>query len=260
VLIGDPPNYRRKERPGFALKPSGEPPGSAGAGAFVAKRPVQPRLFDQTGDVVRGHLPASDAAIWILATAAAVALLHVFSSILWPFALAAVLTILIQAYIRAILRVWRGASRRALLLVAAATVLLVLLGVPLVVQFPSLWPSLVVFLGVQAIAFVVGNVVWPKLQADRQNIDPSVGLLSVGAWSIILGLPGAFLATPLSLLYQLAGSERLRWIAVLLSHDGDPLPDAGQDASPSVGFRKIRTPSRRRPQPPAPSPGRRSPP
>lgn len=346
---------------------------------------------------MKGHLPASDTAIWILATAAAAALLHAFRSILWPFALAVVLTILIQAYIRVIVRLWPGASRRLLLLIAGATVLAVLLGVALVIvpgleglrnelpilrqrlddllvraghllaledpitlealtgdldqravatwvfgglqgaassliltalfvlflltswelierrlhmltgggdarsrlilersvrgvetylwvqtltglitatasglvmvavgldhwflwaialfalayvpfigvaigsvgpalfailQFPSLWPSAVIFLAIQAIAFVVGNLIWPKLQAHKQNIDPTVGLLSVGAWSIILGLPGAFLATPLtlSLMYQLAGSERLRWIAVLLSNDGDPLADVG---------------------------------
>jgi predicted PurR-regulated permease PerM len=342
---------------------------------------------------VRSPLPASDTAIWILATAAAVALLHVFRSILWPFALAVVLTIQIQAGIRAILRVWPGASRRALLLIAGASVLAVMLGIGLLVvpglwelrnelpilqqrlddllarvnhalaledpitlealtgnldrravaawvfgglqgaatsliltalfvlflltsseliarrlrrvigsdtrskliversvrgvetylwvqtitslingaaagvlmasvgldhwliwtsalfalsyipfigvmvgsigpalfallQFPSLWPSLVIFLGIQAIAFVVGNLVWPKLQADKQNMDPSVTLLSLGAWSIIWGLPGAFLAVPLTLalIYQLAGTERLRWVAILLSNDGDPLP------------------------------------
>jgi predicted PurR-regulated permease PerM len=129
-----------------------------------------------------------------------------------------------------------------------------------ILQFPQLWPSAVVFLGIQAIAFVVGNVIWPKLQADTQNIDPSVGLLSVGAWSIILGLPGAFLATPLtlSLIYQLAGSERLQWIAILLSHDGDPLPDAGRDDPPGSDLRTIRPASRGRPPPPARSPGRRS--
>jgi AI-2 transport protein TqsA len=93
-------------------------------------------------------------------------------------------------------------------------------------QFPSAWPSVVVFLGIQAVAFVVGNLVLPRLQATNQNIDPSAGLLALGAWSIIWGLPGAFLAIPLTLalIYQLAGSKRLRWIAILLSHNG--VPDA----------------------------------
>lgn len=84
-----------------------------------------------------------------------------------------------------------------------------------------------IFLGIQAVAFVVGNLVLPRLQATNQNIDPSAGLLALGAWSIVWGLPGAFLAIPLTLalIYQLAGSRRLRWIAVLLSNNG--VPDAG---------------------------------
>jgi predicted PurR-regulated permease PerM len=338
----------------------------------------------------------------ILATAAAVALLHAFRSILWPFALAVVLKILIEALVRPVVRVWPSAGRRVLLLIACATSIALLLGVVFVVvpglaelrgelpilarrlddvlvrinqalaledpitlealtgyldprvlaswafgglqgagssliltalfviflltsseaierrlrivladseartrlvlersidgietylwlqtitglinaiaagllmlavglehwylwaivlfalsfiplvgiavgsagpalfailQFPTLWQSAVVFLGIQAVAFVVGNVVWPKLQADRQNIDPCVALLSVGAWSIVWGLPGAFLAVPLTLplIYQLAGSDRLRWVATLLSHDGDPLQVAVGDEGP----------------------------
>lgn len=94
------------------------------------------------------------------------------------------------------------------------------------VQFPTPWPGVVIFLSIQAVAFVVGNLVTPKLQATNQNIDPCAGLLAVGAWSIVWGPPGAFLAIPLTLalIYQLAGSRAFRWIAILLSHDGAPLP------------------------------------
>lgn len=93
-------------------------------------------------------------------------------------------------------------------------------------QFPSVWPSLIIFLGIQTVAFVVGNLVTPRLQAKAQNIDPCAGLLAVGGWSIVWGLPGAFLAIPLTLvlMYQMAGTRKLRWIAVLMSMDGEPLP------------------------------------
>ena len=95
-----------------------------------------------------------------------------------------------------------------------------------VLQFASPWPSVIIFGGIQAVAFVVGNLVLPKLQASTQNIDPCASLMAVAGWSIIWGLPGAFLAVPLTLalIYQLAGSERLGWVAVLLSNDGVPLP------------------------------------
>ena len=103
-----------------------------------------------------------------------------------------------------------------------------------ILQFPSLWPSLIVFAGIQVVAFVVGNLIWPKLQADRQNIDPSSDFSRSAPGAIIWGLPGAFLAVPLTLalIFLLAGNEKLQWISILLSNDGDPLAAAGP-AQPS---------------------------
>ncbi|MBA4013875.1 MAG: AI-2E family transporter [Phenylobacterium sp.] len=97
------------------------------------------------------------------------------------------------------------------------------------IQFPSPMPGVVIFLGIQAIAFVVGNLIAPKMQASQQNIDPCAGLIAVGVWSIVWGLPGAFLAIPLTLalIYQLAGYKHLKWAAILMSNDGDPLPKSG---------------------------------
>lgn len=99
------------------------------------------------------------------------------------------------------------------------------------IQFPTASQSLVIFFGIQAVAFVVGNLITPKMQATTQNIDPCAGLIAVGAWSIVWGLPGAFLAIPLTLalMYQFSGSPRLRWLAILLSNDGDPFPKVGGD-------------------------------
>jgi len=94
-------------------------------------------------------------------------------------------------------------------------------------QFPTVWPALAIFLGIQAVSFLVGNLVLPKMQAASQNIDPTIGLLAVGVWSVLWGIPGAFLAIPLTLalMLQLAQFESLRWIAVLISNDGHPISD-----------------------------------
>lgn len=101
-------------------------------------------------------------------------------------------------------------------------------------QFPSPSQGLIIFLGIQAVAFVVGNLITPRMQATAQNIDPSVGLLAVGGWSIVWGLPGAFLAIPLTLaiIYQFSESPRLRWVAIMLSHDGNPFPSAEERPHP----------------------------
>lgn len=94
-------------------------------------------------------------------------------------------------------------------------------------QFATPYEALVIFAAIQAVSFVVGNLVLPKMQAESQNIDPSAGLLAVGAWTIVWGVPGAFLAIPLTLaaMYALARSERLGWVAILLSNDGEPVKD-----------------------------------
>lgn len=95
------------------------------------------------------------------------------------------------------------------------------------VQFQAPWPALVIFAGVQAISFVVGNLILPKMQAESQNIDPAVSFLATGVWTILWGVPGAFLAVPLALalMFQLAQYESLRWLAVLMSNNGHPLPE-----------------------------------
>jgi AI-2 transport protein TqsA len=92
------------------------------------------------------------------------------------------------------------------------------------VQFPSFWPALLLFIGLEIIMFVVGNVIQPRMQRDSLNIDPVVVLLSLALWGAIWGIPGMFLSTPLTVtgIIILAQFEGSRWIAVLLSGDGEP--------------------------------------
>ena len=92
------------------------------------------------------------------------------------------------------------------------------------VQFPDATRAIILFLGLQAIGFVVGNVIQPRMQRDSLNIDPVMVLLSLALWGALWGLPGMFLSTPLTvtvitILAQFNGS---RWIAILLSGDGAP--------------------------------------
>lgn len=93
-------------------------------------------------------------------------------------------------------------------------------------QFPTLTPAIMIFVGIQVVSSIVGNLVLPKMQADSQNIDPAASLIAVGMWTVLWGVPGAFLAIPLTLalMYALAQYDDLRWLAVLISHDGDPTP------------------------------------
>lgn len=91
-------------------------------------------------------------------------------------------------------------------------------------QFPTLWQAFTVFLGIQVVAFVIGNLIYPTLQARTQNISPVATLLSLSFWTALWGMTGAFLSVPLTLIIMLicAKFDSSRWIAVLLSSDGSP--------------------------------------
>ena len=91
-------------------------------------------------------------------------------------------------------------------------------------QFETWWQAAVIFGGIQVVAFIVGNLIYPRLQAETQNINPIATLLALSFWGSLWGLTGAFLAVPLTLMVMMAFAyfDRTRWIAVLLSDDGKP--------------------------------------
>ena len=104
------------------------------------------------------------------------------------------------------------------------------------VQFPSYWPALILLVGLQTILFIVGNLVQPRMQGDNQNIDPVVVLLSLAFWGKLWGVVGMFLSTPLAVMAMaiLAEFQGSRWMAVLLSGDGDPYADENRPKSRSA--------------------------
>jgi AI-2 transport protein TqsA len=93
------------------------------------------------------------------------------------------------------------------------------------VQFPdSFAPAIILFAALQGIFFVVGNIILPRMQGDSLNMDPTVVLLSLAVWGALWGVAGMFLSTPLTVacMVILAQFDGTRWIAILLSEDGDP--------------------------------------
>jgi len=89
-------------------------------------------------------------------------------------------------------------------------------------QFPTVWQAVVIFAVIQLVATVIGNFVYPRLQAQTQNIDPVATILSLAFWTLLWGLAGAFLAVPMTLMSMMvfAQFDRTRWVAALLSNDG----------------------------------------
>ncbi|MDP3738364.1 MAG: AI-2E family transporter [Hyphomonadaceae bacterium] len=103
-----------------------------------------------------------------------------------------------------------------------------------VVQPPENWPAwmpndslacaAIVFLGISVWQFVIGNFVSPRMTSNSLNLSALVVLLSLAVWGALWGPAGMFLSAPLTVLVMivLAQIPGARWIAVLMSADGNP--------------------------------------
>ena len=113
------------------------------------------------------------------------------------------------------------------------------------VQFESYWPALILLGGLQAILFISGNFIQPRMQGDNQNIDPVVVLLSLAFWGKVWGVVGMFLSTPLAVMAMaiLAEFRGSRWMAILLSGDGEPYAD--EEPAPKTLRRRVNPPQGR---------------
>jgi len=126
--------------------------------------------------------------------------------------------------------------------IVGAVAAIILPAVFALVQFDGVGPALIVLLGLFLITFVVGNILLPGMQGNSLNMDPLIVLLSLAFWGALWGVSGMFLSTPLTVLVMviLAQFEGSRWIAVLLSADGDPLGlGRGSRRSPDEGNASI---------------------
>lgn len=71
---------------------------------------------------------------------------------------------------------------------------------------------------------LIGNTLQPKMMGDSMNLSALVVVLSITLWGALWGGVGAFLSAPLTVIIMivLAQFPTTRWIAVLLSSDGQP--------------------------------------
>jgi predicted PurR-regulated permease PerM len=92
----------------------------------------------------------------------------------------------------------------------------------------------IVFAVISFWQFFIGNFVQPRMMGDSLNLSALVVLLSLAIWGVLWGIPGMFLSAPLTVLMMIlfAQSPVTRWIAILLSADGNPrIGTAGEAAS-----------------------------
>ena len=90
-------------------------------------------------------------------------------------------------------------------------------------QFDTPVRPIVLLITLSSTMFVIENVILPKLQSDRLNLDPVFILVSLAFWGSLLGIPGALMSTPLMVMVMAIASEfeGTRWLALLLSKDGE---------------------------------------
>jgi predicted PurR-regulated permease PerM len=91
-----------------------------------------------------------------------------------------------------------------------------------IVQFGD--PDTIVTLAIALVVvqFAIGNFLDPYLLGNSLNLSPAAILVSLSVWSGLWGLPGAFLAVPITAVMAIVFSEfaATRPIAVLLSQRG----------------------------------------
>jgi len=103
------------------------------------------------------------------------------------------------------------------------------------VEFSSYWQPGLVLAGLTVVQLVVGSIIFPRMQGRSLNLDPVVILLALSFWGLVWGVPGMFLSTPLTVTLMVVADQfpSARWVAILLSSDGEPQGADKATADPS---------------------------
>ena len=82
----------------------------------------------------------------------------------------------------------------------------------------------IVFGAVSFWQFTIGNFVQPRMMSNSLNLSALIVLLALAIWGEIWGITGMFLSAPLTVIMMIGFAQHrsTRWLAVLLSQDGDP--------------------------------------
>jgi AI-2 transport protein TqsA len=90
-------------------------------------------------------------------------------------------------------------------------------------QFDTPLQAAVLVLGLGLIQFIVGNIIQPTFLGRSLNLSPLVIILALAGWGAIWGVVGVFLAVPIMAMVTIvcARVPDLRWVAIILSKDGD---------------------------------------
>jgi predicted PurR-regulated permease PerM len=95
-----------------------------------------------------------------------------------------------------------------------------------VFQFQSFYVFIWIFLAIQVVQILVGNVLEPKVMGKTLNLSPLGVLLALTFWGMIWGIMGMILSVPITSILVIIALRfpSTRFVAVLLSETGE-LPD-----------------------------------
>ncbi len=87
-------------------------------------------------------------------------------------------------------------------------------------QFESWQMALIVLAGLSVIQFAIGSYIEPLIAGATLAISPFLVLFAVFFWTLLWGVPGAFIGVPLTIALLTMSEQHAstRWIATLLSH------------------------------------------
>lgn len=99
-------------------------------------------------------------------------------------------------------------------------------------QFEGYGLPVAAFLGLSAIQLGIGVFVYPLVQGRTVSVSPVVLLFSLTFWGFLWGIPGAFLAVPLTIALIIVCQHvpDAHWLAVLLSDTGRRRPPPNEAA------------------------------
>lgn len=91
-------------------------------------------------------------------------------------------------------------------------------------QVPELGFTLLIFGIVTAVQFMLGSVIDPMLMGRTLRVSAFGIVMSMAFWSLVWGVPGAFLAVPIlvAAMITCTHTPSARPLAILISRDGSP--------------------------------------
>lgn len=103
---------------------------------------------------------------------------------------------------------------------SVGSIIAVLLPVPVIFLQYGFGPSFFITIGLMtATEFIIGNLVEPRFLGEGMDLHPAVVIASLIFWSLVWGVPGAFLSVPItaSIKIVLSKIKHTRMVAELLA-------------------------------------------